>query len=112
MTVLHIAVMALTFLYMFNKAHFAQTRMVALVPLLMLVADGCTAGVSFFAVPVLGVLMECARVVVLVCCGVAMKRDTRLYAAQKKRRLLREMQARTTALAKEPCAVADAPCFA
>ena len=51
MTVLHIAVMALAFLYMFNKAHFAATRLVGLVPLLMLVADGCTAGVDFFAAP-------------------------------------------------------------
>ncbi len=111
MTVLHIAVMALAFLHMFNKAHFAATRLVGLVPLLMLVADGCTAGVDFFAVPLLGVLMECMRLLVLGCCFVAMRRDARQYKAQKRRRLLREMQARTAALAGS-CDAPEAPCYA
>ena len=46
MTVLHIAVMGITFLYMFNKAHFAATRLVSLVPLLMLLTDARRASTS------------------------------------------------------------------
>lgn len=111
MTVLHIAVMGITFLYMFNKAHFASTRLVSLVPLLMLLTDGCTAGVDFFALPLLGVLMEVLRLVVLGCCAFAMRRDAHQYAVRKRRRVLREMKARVAAL-PNPVDAVDAPCFA
>ena len=77
----------------------------------MLLTDGCTAGINSFAVPLLGVLMEVLRLVVLGCCAFAMRRDARQYAEQKRRRVLREMKARVAALPK-PADAVDAPCFA
>ena len=95
---LHIAVMSMTFLYMFNKAQFAATRLVSLIPLATVLVDACCLRADFMAVPVLAVLMEAARLTVLGCCVLAMKKDARLVRARSRQRAMRKMRLHTAVL--------------
>ena len=91
MSVLHILITGSVFLYMFNRAQFLQTRLVALVPLMMLVVDGCVFGAGV-ASPALLVVSEMLRLAVLLCCVGAMKRDARLARARKQKRAYHKLQ--------------------
>lgn len=103
---LHIAVMSITFLYMFNKAQFSQTRLLSLIPLAMVVVDACCLRADFWAIPVLALLMEVARLTVLLCCAVALKRDARMARARARRRAVRKLCLHTaTREQTEPSAV-------
>ena len=110
--VVHIAVMALTFLYMFNRAKLQETRQVALVPLGMLLVDGLVLSSNFFAVPVLAVLMTAARLTVFGCCVAAMRREKRLIAARNRRRLQVRMEMRTAALSPAALPIQDVARYA
>ncbi len=91
MSMLHILIMGSVFLYMFNKAQFTQTRLVALVPLGMLVVDACVFGAGV-ASPALSLLCYALRLTVLLCCFGAMKRDARLARTRERRRAYRKLQ--------------------
>ena len=94
-----ILVMGFAFLYMINKAHFAQTRHVALVPLGFCAVDLlCAGAVPFGTYPVVSLLLMVLRLAVLLCCAGAMHKDTvaaRRAArnAQKKAAVQRARQA-------------------
>ncbi len=91
MSVLHILVMGTAFLYTFNKAQFLQTRLVALVPLAMLVVDACVFGAGA-ASTLLAVVCEALRLTVLLCCVGALKQDARWARARKQRRAYAKLQ--------------------
>lgn len=84
MSILHICVMGFAFLYMFNKAQFAQTRLVALAPLGMLMVDACVFGVGMASL--LAIAGAMLRLTVLICCVAAMKKDARLARARARKR--------------------------
>lgn len=103
---LHIAVMSVTFLYMFNKAQFAATQTVSFVPLAMVLVDACCLRADFWSVPVLAVLMAAARLTVLGCCALAMKKDARMVRARLRQRAMRRLQLHTTVLENETASCA------
>jgi hypothetical protein len=96
--ILHIAVMALTFLYMFNRAQLSETRMVALVPLGMILVDSMILGSDFLAVPFLAVLLTAARLTVLGCCGAALRREKQVLKTRQRRRMRMRLEMSTAAL--------------
>ncbi len=104
LNIFHVSILAGTFLYMFNTAQFAQTRLVALVPLGMLLADVCSIRADFLSVPALAVLLAAARIMVLVCCVGAMRADRRMARARKRANLRARMVMRTTAMLDSTCA--------
>lgn len=76
-SLISILMMGATFLYMINKAHFAQTRRVALVPLGFCAVDMLCAGtVPFGTYPVIAIMLVILRLTVLLCCAGAMHKDT------------------------------------
>ena len=82
-----ILVMGFAFLYMINKAHFAQTRRVALVPLGFCAVDLlCAGAVPFGTYPVVSLLLMVLRLAVLLCCAGAMHKDTQKKAAVQRAR--------------------------
>lgn len=91
MSVLHILIMGSVFLYMFNKAQFLQTRLVALVPLATLVVDSCVFGAGMASAGLFAV-SEGLRIAILLCCVGAMKRDARLARARKQKRAYHKLQ--------------------
>ncbi len=99
LNIIHVIILASTFLYMFNTAQFAQTRLVALVPLGMLLVDICSMRADFLSVPALAVLLAAARITVLLCCVGAMRADRRMARARKRANLRRRMVMRTAAIA-------------
>lgn len=100
LNVLQIAVMAITFLYVFNKTHFFENRVVAFVPLGMLLLDCTSLSARFTATPALFVLMELARIAVIACCVVAVRRDRRMVAVQNRERAKTKFRMRTAAIQK------------
>lgn len=112
LNIFHITVMAITFLYMFNKAQFNQTRLVALVPLGMMFVDVCSAKADFLTVPVLAVLMAALRVTVLVCCAGAMRQDRLMARARDRRRVRERMVLRTAAIERAASNVYELPQYA
>ncbi len=93
--VLQLAVMALAFLYVFNKTHFFVNRVVAFVPLGMLLLDATSLSAHFASIPALFVIMELARITVLACCVAAVRRDARMLAARRRERAKTAFKART-----------------
>ena len=78
-----IAAMAGMFLYMFNKAKFARTRRMALLPLAGAVMEGIAAGALTPGLfPVLTAVLVVLRLTILLCCAGAMRQD----AAMARRR--------------------------
>lgn len=72
-----ILLMGATFLYMINKAHFTQTRRVALVPLGFCAVDMlCAGAVPFGTYPIITAMLVILRLAVLLCCVGAMRKDT------------------------------------
>lgn len=112
LNIFHIVVMAITFLYMFNKAEFNQTRLVALVPLGMMLVDVCSARADFLAVPILALLMAALRVTVLVCCAGAMRQDRRMACARDRRRIKERMVLHTAAIERTASNVYELPQYA
>ena len=96
--VFQIAVMAITFLYVFNKTHFFENRIVAFVPLGMLLLDCTSLSAQFASIPALFVVMEAARLVVIAACVAAVRRDARMLAARNRERAKAKFQARTAAM--------------
>lgn len=112
LNIFHITIMAITFLYMFNKAQFTQTRLVALVPLGMMLVDVCSARADFLAVPALALLMAALRLTVLVCCVGAMRQDRRMARARDRRRVRTRMVLRTAAIERVASNVYEMPQYA
>ncbi len=98
---MHVIIMASTFLYMFNKAQFTATRLVALVPLGMLFADVCSLRADFLSVPALALLLAAARITVLACCAGAMRADRRMARARQRANMRARMIMRTAAIAND-----------
>ena len=96
--VLQIAVMAITFLCVFNRTHFFENRMVAFVPVGMLLLDCTSLSANFAAIPALFVLMELARIAVIACCVAAVRRDRRMLIARNRERAKAKFAARTAAV--------------
>jgi hypothetical protein len=94
LSVLSVVLMALMFLYMFNKAHFAKTRRMALIPL------GC-AVIELFATgmltpelfPVLTAVLILLRGTILVSCFFALRQDALDYARRKRKVVARTSSA-------------------
>ncbi len=112
LNIFHIAVLAITFLYMFNKAEFNQTRLVALVPLCMMFVDVCSVRADFLSVPALAVLMAVLRVTVLVCCAGAMHQDRRMARVRDRKRVKERMVLRTAAITRSAPNVYKLPQYA
>ncbi len=89
------AVMAIAFLYVFNKTHFFENRVVAFVPLGMLLLDVSSLAAQFMSTPALFAVMELARVTVIACCIAAVRRDARMVAARNRERAKAKFKART-----------------
>ena len=85
-SILSLVMMALMFLYMLNKAHYAATRRMSLIPL------GCAA-VELFAAglltpllfPLLTAFLVLLRAVILFCCFCAVRRDAAIYSRRLRR---------------------------
>ncbi len=90
-----VAVMAIAFLYVFNKTHFFANRVVAFVPLGMLLLDVTSLSAQFASIPALFAVMELARITVLACCVAAVRRDARMVAARNRERAKAKFKART-----------------
>lgn len=91
-----VLVMGMTFLYMLNKAHFAQTRRLALVPLGFCAVDMlCAGAVAFGAFPVITAMLIALRLTVLLCCAAAMRRDAIAARRAARRRAQRAMAAQS-----------------
>ena len=93
--IFNIIVMVVTFLYVFNKARYTQTRLVALVPLGMALVDICSVRANFLAVPALAVVMIALRITVLGCCYAALRNDRIAARAEARRRLRRRLVVHT-----------------
>lgn len=87
--------MAIAFLYVFNKTHFFENRVVAFVPLGMLLLDVSSLAAQFMSTPALFAVMELARVTVIACCIAAVRRDARMVAARNRERAKAKFKART-----------------
>lgn len=109
--VIQVAVMAVTFLYVFNKAQFAENRVVALVPLGMALLDLTSLTADFSKYAALFVIMEIARVGVLLCCAAALQRDRRMVAARKRERA-KEVFKRRMAAVEQASNVYEMPMYA
>ena len=100
LSLVSVVLMGGTFLYMINRARFARTRRMALLPLaacvMELLAVGALSPASF---PGFAVLLTALRAVILLCCAGAMKQD----AAMARRRAHR----RRAAITPLPAAVAN-----
>ena len=84
-----IAAMAIMFLYMVNKARFASTRRLALIPMAacgmeILAAGMLTPGLF----PLLTAALVCLRAVILGCCVAAMRRDAAMARVRARRRVV------------------------
>lgn len=112
LNILHIAAMAITFLVVFNKAEFTGTRLVALVPLGMLLADVCSVRADFMSTPVLAVIMAVSRLTVVACCVLALRRDRAMARARDRQRLRHRMVMRTAAINAHTSDVYDLPQYA
>jgi len=99
--VIQIAVMALTFLYVFNKTQFVENRLVAFIPLGMALLDLTSLSADFLAVPALFAVMELARLVVLGCCVAALRRDRRMVAARNRERAKEKFRMRMAAVEQQ-----------
>ena len=87
-----IAAMAGLFLYMFNKAKFARTRRMALLPLAGGVMEGIAAGALTPGLfPVLTAVLVVLRLTILLCCAGAMRQDAAM--ACRRSRIRRRMAA-------------------
>lgn len=110
--ILHISVMALAFLYVFNKTEFSRNRIVALVPLAMMVLDVCSAQFDFWSVPVLAVILVAMRMTVIGCCIAAVRRDRAMVRARQRQRTKARMVMRTAAIERKPSNVYEMPQYA
>ena len=110
--ILHISVMALAFLYVFNKTEFSRNRVVAFVPLAMMVLDVCSVQYSFWAVPVCAAILVAMRVTVLGCCFAAVRRDRAMVRARQRQRNKARMVMRTEAIRRTEANVYELPQYA
>ncbi len=86
-SIISIAVLAVTAFYMFVHARFMATRRVAGVALVMAVAETMMAGLlSGVTNPAVMGLLIAARLTVLVCCVLAMRRDRERAKVRARRR--------------------------
>lgn len=98
----NIFLMSATFLYVFNKAHYAQTRLVALVPLAMVLVDVCSVSANSLSVPALAIILAALRLLVMGCCFAALRQDRITARAQARRRLRRRLVVHTGAMQGAP----------
>lgn len=108
LNIIHVIVMGIAFLYTFNKAQFAQTRLVALVPLGVLFIDLFSLRADFLAVPTATLLLTLLRIGVLACCVGALRADRRLAKAKARANMRTRMVMRTAAIAAAPHAAEQA----
>ena len=93
-----VAVMAIAFLYVFNKTQFIQNRLVAFVPLFMMLLDLTALSAQFVSTPGLFIIIEASRLVVLACCAAAIRRDRCMVAARARERASEKLKMRMAAV--------------
>ena len=96
--VMQVIVMGIVFLFVFNKTQFVENRLVAFVPLGMALLDITALSANFAAYTSLLVLMELARLTVIVCCVAAVQRDRRMVAARTRERAKEKFRMRMAAV--------------
>ena len=78
--------MGALFIYMWNKAHFAETRRLSFIPLLCAVFEATGIGSPALSVsPLLSVVQGILYVVIVACCVGEMKRDARRFSRKQRR---------------------------
>lgn len=93
-----VIVMAIAFLYVFNKTQFVENRLVAFVPLVMALLDLSSLSAQFATIPALFVVIEAARVAVIACCVAAVRRDKRMQTARNRKRAQEKFRMRMAAV--------------
>lgn len=92
MSVLSVVIMAVTAIYMLNKANFAKTRRMALIPLACAAVELLAAGMLTPALfPALTAVLILLRAVILVCCWFALRQDFLAHARRRQREAARNL---------------------
>lgn len=94
LSVFSVVMMTLMFLYMMNKAHFAPTRRMSLIPLACAAIELFTTGLlTPVLFPVLTAVLVVLRAVILLSCFFALRQDAAAYSRRRRKAIARSVSA-------------------